>query len=357
MKKQVAILMSGGVDSSVAAYLLSKEYDVIGVTLKLWECKSFTETQRQLCCSPKDVYDAKNVCSQLGIKHYVLDLSEEFENYIVKNFCREYLLGNTPNPCIVCNAKIKFGIVFDKVKDMLGVEYIATGHYARIIKEDNKFFVAKSKDEFKDQSYFLSQTPKEFLPYIILPIGNFFKNEVRSIAEKINLKVAKKKESFDLCFIPVGDYRKFLISKGYELKDKGKIIEINTGKFLGYHKGYFNYTIGQRSGLGLKNVSKKMYVIKIDPKENVVYVGEEKFLYANTLIAKNCIFYEDKNKIVNNQLFAKIRHKSELSQCTVKFFDSYIEVKFLSSQRAITKGQYVVIYDNNGKILCSGKIS
>ncbi|MFN3550882.1 MAG: tRNA 2-thiouridine(34) synthase MnmA [Endomicrobiia bacterium] len=357
MRKQIVVLMSGGVDSSVAAYLLSQRYDIIGLTLKLWNCDDLTETQRQLCCSPKDIYDAKNVCFQLGIPHYVLDLSKEFENYIVKNFCEGYLLGKTPNPCIVCNAKIKFYSVLKKVNDIFNIKYIATGHYARIVKEDNKFFIAKAKDELKDQSYFLSQISKEFLPYIIFPLGELLKDEVRNIAEKVSLKVARKKESFDLCFVPDRDYRKFLLSKGYKVNNKGKIVDIKTKRFLGYHKGYINYTIGQRSGLGLKNFSKRKYVVEIDPQENIVYVGDESFLYSDKLIAKNCVFYEEKEKIYKNRLFAKIRYKSDYVECRLEIFDDYMRVEFLSPQKAITKGQYVVIYDINGKILCSGEIS
>ncbi len=356
-KKQVVVLMSGGVDSSVAAYLLSQSYSVIGVTLKLWACNELTETQRQLCCSPKDIYDAKNVCFQLGIPHYVLDFSREFENYIVKDFCEKYLLGRTPNPCVICNAKIKFGSVLKKVSEMFNIKYIATGHYARVLKENNKFFISKGKDEFKDQSYFLSQISKEFLPYIIFPLGDLLKEEVRNIAEKVGLKVARKKESFDLCFIPEGNYRKFLISKGYKVNNKGKIIDIETGEFLGYHKGYINYTIGQRSGLELKNVSKKKYVVEIIAQENILYVGDESFLYRDTLIARNCNFYEEKEKIYENKLFAKIRYKSDYIQCKLEIFDGYIKVKFLSPQKSITKGQYVVVYDLNGRILCSGEIS
>lgn len=354
MKRKVAVLMSGGVDSSVAAYLLLKNYEVVGVTLKLWKCEEFTVVQRQLCCSPQDVSDAKNVCLQLGIKHYVFSLYEEFKKYIIEEFCKNYLEGKTPNPCVWCNAKIKFSIAFKRIKETLGIEYIASGHYAKVCKIDNNFFILRGKDEFKEQSYFLCQIPKEVLPNLILPLGDYYKKDIRQIAKELELKVAKKKESFDLCFIPAGDYRKFLESKGYLVKNKGKILDIETKRFLGYHNGYLNYTIGQKAGL--KNLPYRMYVVSIDPINNIIYVGTKEKLFSYGLIAKNCIFYEKKEKIFQKKLFAKIRYKSELAECVIDEYEEGIKVKFLQPQRAITKGQYVVIYDEEGKVVCSGEI-
>ncbi|MCX7956305.1 MAG: tRNA 2-thiouridine(34) synthase MnmA [Endomicrobia bacterium] len=353
-KAKVAVLMSGGVDSSVAAYLLSKNYEVVGITLKLWECNSLKETHKQLCCSPKDIYDAKNVCSFLGINHFVINLSYEFEKYIIESFCEKYSKGFTPNPCIICNEIIKFGFLFNKVRDNLEIDFISSGHYAKVVKQNNRYYIAKAKDANKDQSYFLSRTPKDIMPYLIFPLGDFTKVEVRNIAKDIGIKVADKKESFDLCFVLNGDYRKFLLEKGINVYTKGKLVEYTTGKFLGYHKGYINYTIGQRSGLGL---NKKYYVVDLDAVRNILYVDTEKFLYKNTLFAENCIFYENMDKAFNTKLYAKIRYKSELEECIIeKVGDNSIKVIFNRPQKAITKGQYVVIYDEDGKIVISGEI-
>ncbi|MCS7151681.1 MAG: tRNA 2-thiouridine(34) synthase MnmA [Endomicrobia bacterium] len=359
MKNKVAILMSGGVDSSTAAYILVKNgYDVIGVTLKLWQCGKTDNLQRQICCSPHDIYDAKNVCSQLGIKHYVLDLSKEFEEIVIKYFCLKYKMGYTPNPCIICNEKIKFGIAFEKLKELTGIEFLATGHYARVVKTRQKFYIAKAKDEYKDQSYFLCTVPNNVLPHIMFPLGNLTKKDVREIAASAGLKVAHKKESFDICFIADRDYKNFLRTKGIEVFRKGKILNIHTNKFLGYHNGYMCYTIGQREGLGLKNLTTRMYVVKTDPETNIVYVGEEKDLYSSELLITNPIFYESKyNLLKKRKVYVKIRYKTPPVKCNLSLSDgNLIKVMFETPQRAVTRGQYAAIYDLVGRILLSGEI-
>ncbi len=359
MKKKIVVFMSGGVDSSVAAYLLTQQgYEVVGVTFKLWDCKDLTNSQKQLCCSPKDVYDAKIVCSQLGINHYVLDLKKEFDDYVIKKFCEKYISGSTPNPCVECNNYIKFDIALKKIKEIINFDYVATGHYAKVVKKDNKYFIAKGEDENKEQSYFLCKVSPNILPKLILPLGDLTKKETREIAHKVGLKVETKKESFDLCFIPDGDYKNFIISKGYNIEKNGKIVDFETGRFLGYHKGIINYTIGQRTGLGLRNLKTRMYVIKIEPSTNTIYVGPEKHLYSNYLLAKNCIFYEDLHKITSfGQLYVKIRYKSIPAEAKVEIIKDGIKVLFLESfVKSVTRGQYAVVYDNEGKILCSGEI-
>ncbi len=359
MKGKVAVLMSGGVDSSTAAYLLCKQgYEVVGVTLKLWQCDSLTEVQRQLCCSPKDVYDAKSICAQLGIPHYVLDFSKEFEKYIVEQFCKKYVLGLTPNPCIYCNSIIKFNLVYLKLKELVGINFISSGHYAKIVYSNGKYFVAKGIDENKEQSYFLCSVPREVLKYMILPLGELTKNEVRKIAKDAGLTVvAKKKESYDLCFVLEGDYRKFLQSKGYEVFKKGKVVDLNTGSFLGYHKGYINYTIGQRCGIGTKNSMSKRYVVKIDPQNNIVYTAEEKDLYRNCCIITNCVFYDEIQNLKSKRLYVKIRYKTSPVQCEISELEKEkIKIDFFIPQRAVTPGQYAVVYDNEDKIVLSGEI-
>lgn len=353
--KKVAVLMSGGVDSSVAAYILSKKFDVFGVTLKLWECNLLNEYSKQLCCSPQEIYDAKNVCVQIGIKHYVIDLSKEFNELIVKKFCEKYISGFTPNPCVWCNEKIKFGVLFERLKELMEIDYIASGHYAKVVNKNDNFYIAKARDESKDQSYFLSRVSPKVLPYVIFPLGEYLKSEVRNIAKQLNLKVADKKESFDLCFVSDNNYRNFIKQKNLQ-PYRGKIIEYSTGKFLGYHQGYFNYTIGQRKGLGLKNLKSRYYVVDIDAKNNIVYVGPEKNLYSKTLIAGDCVFYEKLENMKNKALYAKIRYKSELSECELENIGDVIKITFKIPQRAITKGQYVVVYDEEYKVLLSAEI-
>jgi tRNA-specific 2-thiouridylase len=357
-KKKVAMLISGGVDSSVATYLLlQKGYKVIGVTLKLWSCDSLTDIQKQLCCSPKDIYDAKTVCAQLGVQHYVLDFSKEFNDYIVENFCKKYISGFTPNPCVWCNNKIKFGIVFDKLKNLFNIDFLATGHYAKIVVSDGKYFISKAKDENKDQSYFLCNIPKEVLPYILFPLGDLTKEEVRKIAAISDLKVANKKESFDICFIPDGNYGKFIISKGISIQQNGKIVDYHTKKFLGYHKGYFYYTIGQRKNLGIKSAKSRMYVVKIEPQTNTVYVSTEKDLYSIELLIQNPILYEDLTKLNFLELFCKIRYRFLPVRCKIEKVDKdKIKLLFEQKVKAVTKGQYAVVYDKGGRIVLSGEI-
>ncbi|MCX7910210.1 MAG: tRNA 2-thiouridine(34) synthase MnmA [Endomicrobia bacterium] len=354
--KKVAVLMSGGVDSSVAAYILSKNFDIVGITLKLWDCgQKDIDSSKQLCCSSKDIYDAKAVCVDLGIKHYVIDFSDQFKKYIIDKFCDKYLNGFTPNPCVWCNEIIKFGVLFEKLKMELGVDYIASGHYARIVRSNDMFYIAKAKDESKDQSYFLSRVNPKILPYIIFPLGDLLKSEVRKIAKEINLKVAEKKESFDLCFV-LDNYRSIIRTKNCTLQ-RGKILDYKTKKFLGYHNGYFNYTIGQRKGLMLRGVGMRYYVVDIDSKNNIVYVGSEDILYKNSLVAENCVFYENIEELKNKNLYGKIRYKSNLAKCFLeKIEDDKVVVVFEEPQRAITKGQYLVIYDIYGRVLLNGEI-
>lgn len=358
MKKKVAVLMSGGVDSSTVAYILFKQgYEVFGITLKLWDCNSFTVYNRQLCCSPRDIYDAKNICVKIGIPHYVLDFSAEFKKNIIEEFAKKYISGLTPNPCIWCNSKIKFGLSYYKLKKILNIDFIATGHYAKVVYKNGKYFIAKGKDDAKDQSYFLCSIPSNVLKYTLLPLGEFTKEEVKKIALEVGFEnIVQKRESFDLCFIPEGDYRKFLQSQGYNVFNKGKIIDIKTRRFLGYHKGYVNYTVGQKRGLGIKNLSSRKYVVKIDPKNNIIYVGEEKDLYSNALIIRDCFIYDNIKNLKTKMLYAKIRYKSKPEQCSIVKREDNIEIIFRHPQRAVTPGQYAVVYDEENKIILSGEI-
>lgn len=263
--------MSGGVDSSVSAVLLQKQgFEVIGCTMKLWEPN---ETEESTCCGSQAVYDAKRVCDQLGIKHYTIDCKQEFKNKVVDNFIEEYKQARTPNPCIECNRYLKFGTFYQKAKE-LACDYVATGHYASIEYSDKyqQYVLKKSKEEKKDQTYFLYTIPKEKLEHIIFPLQNYEnKEDIRKIAEENNLTIARKKDSQEICFISNNNYQDFLKKYGKYKKQKGNII-LKNGKVLGQHEGFINYTIGQRKGIGI-SYQEPLYVLQLNKQKNEVVVG------------------------------------------------------------------------------------
>ncbi|MFH0931694.1 MAG: tRNA 2-thiouridine(34) synthase MnmA, partial [Candidatus Zixiibacteriota bacterium] len=295
-KPLVVVAMSGGVDSSLAAFLLSesreKGYEVIGITLKLWD---YSEVGGDLfkdgrCCSLEAMDDARNVCQKLGIPHYVLDFKEKFKNKVINNFVEEYKKGRTPNPCIVCNTEIKWKLLWGKAKE-LGAKFLSTGHYARIkySGDEKRFLLLKGVDPHKDQSYALWGLSQENLSKTIFPLGGLTKKEVRELAKKYNLKTAYKEESQEICFVPDNDYQRFLkewndvASQKFSDQIKpGPIYDLKKKK-IGEHKGIPFYTIGQRRGLKVA-LGKPLYVVKIDPKENAIYVGENEDLFKTTFI-------------------------------------------------------------------------
>jgi len=335
-KKRVLLGISGGVDSSVSALLLKKAgYEVIGITMVLFK----TEDNSM-------VEDAKKVCEKLGVEHQVLHCEKEFKENVIDNFINSYENAQTPNPCIKCNKHIKFGILFEKAKE-LDCSYIATGHYAQITWDEKykQYILKKSKAAKKDQSYFLYQIPQEILPKIIFPLADFTdKTEIRKIAEENGLSVAKKKDSQEVCFIPNNNYVNFLEENGISGK-KGDIVFSN-GEKVGEHTGLINYTIGQRKGLGI-TYKEPLYVINLNKEKNEVVVGTEKELYSNTLYAKNL------NILVNNidlskkiEITAKIRYRSQQEKAVLEIDENKETAKivFEKPQRAITPGQSVVFY-------------
>lgn len=347
-ENRVLVAMSGGVDSSVTALLLKRAgYEVIGVTMKLWESEQNESFQR--CCSPSDIRDARRVADALGINFYVLNLMEEFNNNVVKKFIEEYANGRTPNPCILCNRWMKFHYLFKKA-DELGCMYLATGHYARIRRDDGGIFISKSKDRKKDQSYFLFNTPAQILSRLLFPAGEYFKNEIRSIAEKNNLRVATKPDSQEICFIPNGNYSEFLVGAGLKPK-KGPIVD-SGGKVLGFHNGYFNFTIGQREGLRI-SCGRKLYVIKIDPESNTVVVGEDSETLVSQFGVNNTNWFLSLSQGDQIECKVKIRYKHPEAPCKVRIEDGgRATVTLLEPQRAVTPGQAAVFYD--GEILIGG---
>lgn len=339
MKKEtVAVAMSGGVDSSVAACLLLEQgYEIFGITMQLLDDEN----------TNRSIKDAKKVCDVIGIKHFVIDLKKEFKEIVIKNFIEAYHAGKTPNPCIICNKYFKFGLFFDKAKQ-LGADKIATGHYA-IIK-NNKLI--KSEVENKDQSYFLYGINKEILPYIIFPLAAYHnKEEIRQIARNYQLPISEKKDSQEICFIPNDDYKYFL-KNTTPLHEKAGNICLEDGKTLGMHTGLTNYTIGQRKGLNIA-YKEPLYVLKIDNIKNEIIVGPNSALYHTQLIASSINQLEP----FPNKAFAKVRSRSTPEEVTIAFLDkSKILVNFKKEQRAITPGQSIVFYNSENMCLGGGII-
>ena len=351
MKKKVLLGMSGGVDSSVSAILLKNQgYEVIGCTMKLWNSEKDEFTRK------KEIDDVKKICKELGIEHFVFDYEKEFKSCVVDNFICEYENARTPNPCVECNRYFKFGELLKKAKE-LGCDFLATGHYARIIfSERYHMYVLKRSEEIKkDQTYFLYSIPKEELEHILFPLQNYEnKQEIRDIAKEYGLKVSEKKDSQEICFIPNNDYQSFLNRYMDNECQKGDIV-LKNGEILGKHDGLINYTIGQRKGLGIA-YKEPLYVIKLDKQKNIVIVGTEKELYSNVLYAKNLnwLLFDKLDKEI--ECYAKIRYRANPAKARVYKEEERVKVIFDEPQRAITPGQSVVFYDEEGVVIGGGII-
>lgn len=352
-KKRVLLGMSGGVDSSVSAILLQEQgYEVIGATMKLWT----PEDEESKCCGSDAVNDAKRVCDKLGIPHYTLNNKKEFKCHVVDAFIKEYENARTPNPCIECNRYLKFGIFYQKARE-LECNYIATGHYAKTEYSEKykRYVLKKSEEEKKDQTYFLYYIPKEMIEYVIFPLqNNTSKQETRTIAEQNELIVAHKKDSQEICFITDNDYQTFLNKYSNKKAKPGNIV-LKNGEILGKHTGLINYTIGQRKGLGI-SYKEPLYVIKLDNSKNEVIVGVETDLYSNELIATDINWLAIDELKEPMELKAKVRYRAKEAECTIfPINEEKIKVVFKEPQRAITPGQSVVFYDND-IVIGGGKI-
>ncbi len=340
--KRVVVAMSGGVDSSVAAALLVREgFEVIGVTMRLWPKELCGKHKARSCCSLKDIEDARRVANRLGIKFFVMNFEREFKREVINYFVSEYLSGRTPNPCILCNNRIKFGTLLKKVAQ-LGADFVATGHYARIYRDaGKKILLMEGLDKTKDQSYVLFGLTRFQLSNSLFPLGGFKKDRVRKIAKELGLPVFDKLDSQEVCFLPDNSYRNF-ISKmvGPSL---GRIEDAD-GRFLGWHDGFWNFTIGQRRGLGIA-CGRPLYVIDINRENNTVVVGEQTEVKKKRFLAErvNWIIQPDK-KILEANVKIRYNHKKSKAELN-RISKDLVEVEFEEPQEAITPGQAAVFYD------------
>lgn len=352
MKKKVVVAMSGGVDSSVAAGILAGQgYDLIGITIKTYRYEDVGGNvgNDSSCCSLDGINDARAVAARLGFPHYVLDFSERFGVEVIDDFVGEYLAGRTPNPCVICNRKIKWEELIRK-STALGAEFIATGHYARVRRDSvtGRLVVSRGRDASKDQSYALWGLTQESLAKTLFPLADLTKQEVRTIGEKLGLATASKGESFEICFIPDNNYERFLKERRPDLQGRveGGAMVLD-GSIVGKHKGYPFYTIGQRKGLGLA-AGEPLYVTRIDRRENRIDLGREADLYSQGLIAQNVNMIKYADCRTPRRLQAKIRYKDEGGASTVEEMeDGRVRVLFDAKRRAITPGQSVVFYEGD----------
>ena len=357
-KKTVILAMSGGVDSSVAAYLLQKKgYSVIGITFKLWP-KSFCGAHSaKSCCSLESIDSARGVCSRLNILHYVIECSKLFKKEVIGQFVDSYKKGRTPNPCIRCNEKVKVPLLLKKARE-LKAEYIATGHHARVVsdKKKTRFFIREAKDKNKDQSYFLFSLSQDVISHLVLPIGDYTKDKIRAISKKIKLKADQRRESQQACFIIDNNLKRFLrkeirgnIAPG-DIKDKA-------GKVLGRHSGALFYTIGQRRGLRI-SYGKPLYVTDIDTKKNEIIVGDYKETLRNKLIAEDITLGIKIKKAQHCfKADAKVRYRLPKAKAFVETISAKrCEVTFQKPQDSLAPGQAVVFYQRD-RVVGGGWIS
>ena len=359
----VAVAMSGGVDSStVAALLLQHGRPIVGLTMQLWNQRRLPELQgdgpaQHRCCSLDDVYDAKRVAQHLSFPHYVVNFEEQFEQRVVRPFVDQYLAGRTPIACTNCNTDVKFEPLL-RMARQIGAERLATGHYARIRKDEQtgRYRLLRAHDNSKDQSYFLWGLSQDQLSRSEFPLGELSKDEVRQLARSVNLPVAEKPESMELCFVPNGNYVQFIHAyvraEGKPLSDTEGDIVTEDGTVLGRHSGVHNYTVGQRKGLGFVT-GKPIYVLAIDPEKNRVIVGEDDALRATTFEIENVNWVSIEEPVSPVPAKVKIRHKHEPADATVRALPGLrARITFGSPQRAITPGQAAVAYD--GDVVLAG---
>jgi len=350
-KKRVVVAMSGGVDSSVAALLLQEAgYDVVGVTMRLFTADNADtlSVYTKGCCTLEDVDDARRVCQIIGAPHYLLNFEREFQEHVIDYFCQEYERGRTPHPCLACNEKIKFSFLLERALG-LDADYVATGHYARVVQRDGGYRLLKGVDVSKDQSYALYTLRQQELSRVLLPVGSYAKTEIREIARQGGLPVADKQDSQEICFIPSGDYRAFLAER---VQPKPGNIVDSDGRVLGSHTGVHNFTIGQRKGLGVFGPM-PLYVVGIRANRNEVVVGGAQELLQTALYASS-VSFPNGSLDGPTEVTAKIRYKASESPATLTPSGDGVVIRFHQPQRAITPGQAVAFYQ--GEELLGGGI-
>lgn len=360
-ENRVIVAMSGGVDSSVAAALLHKEgYEVIGITMKTW---GFMEVggapkHESGCCSLDAIFDAKNVANYFGIPHYTVDFTKSFEDQVIDNFVDEYMSGRTPNPCVICNRKIKWEELLMKA-DSLDAKYIATGHYANVEfnESNNRYCLKNSEDAWKDQTYALWGLSQESLSRTLLPLGKYTKTQIRELATEFGLKTANKPDSQEICFVADNNYERFLRERVPEkISNMVEGDMIYHGKVIAQHRGIPFYTVGQRKGLGIA-LGKPVYVKSINVEENTIEIADKDELLEYELVADDINFVSKAKLNIGQKIVAKIRYSDQGSEAVVvSSNENEIKLKFLEPKSAITPGQSLVIYDDEGYVLAGGVI-